>query len=400
MNTRHVRILNIDTGRLPLPITIPDGKECLIRMIGVSYEGETGCLRCKTLYRIADIEKHLGYGKHGWQQFRDRNNTITINNMKFSDCETILSALKGCLVEMKRKQKVVPNKSFSDELGDVLECFLMEQKRCNIISLEETRIALSSVGTPKAVFKKQNVDAVEEVDKAKEANGNQMTEFMDTVHPGNEVADAFNNVFDSAKEITRYGELAREGIQLTNEMSEMRVKIADFTQKLKAKELAFKQNQRDVLEMKKTLKNNPLLKFEETTKQVNDSDELKKKIERLEAENQSLKEEKQTLEDRLGEGENYRTARNFPDKFAYFIKSHDLNLHIGKALTGISKMYGFAYKKNGVREGANDVNVYDIKAFDKLLEWIKTKIDNVIMRDLQDDLKPEWRLNQSQYSRL
>lgn len=266
MGIRHVRILNIDTEILPLPIEIPDRNECLIRNVVIHYE-ENGELYGKFLYMIADIEKHLGYGKHGWQQFKDRNNTVEINNKKFSDCETILLALKGGLVEAKRKQRVVPNKSFSDELEYVLEGFLMEQKRCNIISLEETRIALSRVDTKKAVFKKQNVDAIDEVDAAKEVNGNQMTEFLKTVHPGNDIAEAFNNVIDSAKEITHYGELMQKGIQLTNEMSAMRVQIVELTQKLKVKELEFNNNQNEIVEMNQSIANNPLLRLKETTSQ-------------------------------------------------------------------------------------------------------------------------------------
>lgn len=84
---------------------------------------------------------------------------------------------------------------------------------------------------------------------------------MDTVHPGNDMADAFNNVFDSAKEITRYGDLMHKGIQLTNEMSAMRVQIADLMQKLKVKEVEFNSNQKEITEMKKFIVNNPLLRL-------------------------------------------------------------------------------------------------------------------------------------------
>jgi hypothetical protein len=266
MGIRHVRVYSIDTKIPPLPVKIPDGKECIIRQIVIYYEEENGSVCGKFLYMISDIEKHLGYGKHGWQQFKDRNNTVDINNKKFSDCETILLALKGGLVETKRKQRVVLNKSFVDELTHVFESFLKIQKAFDI-NLEETRIALSRVDTKKAVFKKQNVDAIDEVDAAKEVNGNQMTEFLKTVHPGKDIAEAFNNVIDSAKEITHYGELMHKGIQLTNEMSAMRVQIAELTQKLKAKELEFNNNKNEIVEMNQSIANNPLLRLKETTSQ-------------------------------------------------------------------------------------------------------------------------------------
>lgn len=390
METRHIRITNIDTDILPLQIEIIDGKECLIRQIGVLYVEEDGTLCCKSLYMIADIEKHLGYGKHGWQQFKDRDYTVEINNKKFSDCETILSALKGCLVETKRKQRVVPNKSFSDELESVLEGFLMEQKRCNIISLEETRKALSRVDTPKAVFKKQNVDAIDEVDKAKEANGNQIAEFMETVHPGNEIADAFNNVFDSAKEITRYGELMHKGVQLTNEMSAMRVQIADLIQKLKTKEDEFNSNQKEITEMKQSLVNNPLLRLTETTNQEDNSDELKRKLERLEAENQSLKEEKKSLKDRIGEGENFKTAAMFPNKEEYFIgDTKEVNCRIGLAATNLASDNRIDLPPK-IRNGAEDVRIYPTRLLQSIEEDLKTHTRNKYTVLLNPVLKAEY----------
>lgn len=390
METRHIRITNIVTDLWPLQIEIPDGKECLIRQIGVYYVEEDGSLCCKSLYMIADIEKHLGYGKHGWQQFKDSDYTVEINNKKFSDCETILSALKGCLVETKRKQRVVPNKSFSDELVYVLECFLMEQKRCNVISLEETRKALSRVDTPKAVFKRQNVDAIDEIDTAKEANGNQMAEIIDTVHPGNEIADAFNNVFDSAKEITRYGELMHEGIQLTNEISAMRVQIVELTQKLKEKELEFDNKQKEITEMKQSIANNPLLRLVETTSQENISDELKKRIERLEAENQSLKEEKQGLEDRLGEGENFKTASMFPNKEEYFIGDEkDISSRIGLAAVRLAADNKIELPPK-IRRGAEQVRIYPTQLLQDIENDIKSHNRNKYTVLLNPVLKAEY----------
>ena len=390
MKTRHFRITNINTDLWPLQIEIPDGKECLIRQIAVYYVEEDGSLCCKSLYMIADIEKHLGYGKHGWQQFKDRDYTIEINNKKFSDCETILSALKGCLVETKRKQRVIPNKSFSDELEYVLEGFLMEQKRCNVISLEETRIALSRIDTPKALFKKKNADAIHEIERAKKANGNQMAEFMDTVHPGNDVADAFNDVFDYAKEITRYGELTREGIRLTNEMSAMRVQIADLIQKLKAKELEFNNKQKEITEMKQSIANNPLLRLVETTSKEDDSDELKKKVERLEAENQSLKEEKQALEDRVGERENFKTASMFPNKEEYFIgDDRDIDSRIGLAAVKLATDNKIELPPK-IRRGAEQVRVYPTQLLQDIENDIKSHNRNKYTVLLNSVLKAEY----------
>lgn len=392
MGIRHVRVLNIDTEIPPLPVKIPDEKECLIRRITVDYEEEDGGVCGKFLYMISDIEKYLGYGKHGWQQFKDRNNTVDINNKKFSDCETILLALKGGLVETKRKQRVVPNKSFSDELGYVLDGFLMEQKRCNIISLKETRIALSRVDTPKAVFKKQNVDSIDEVDTAKEANGKQVVDFLDTVHPGNEMADAFNNVIDSARQITRYSSLIREGTQLINEMSELRVQIAELTQRLKNKEAEFNQNQKEVSDMKVSLENNPLLKHPYEGKDKEMPDDIREKLERLEAENKALKDETKKLRDRIGEGENFKTAAMFPNKEQYFIGDNkEVNSRIGIAAREIAKTEDIKLPEK-IRSGAENVNVYPVQILQRLEEDIKAHNRNRYTFILNPVLKAEYRV--------
>lgn len=244
MKTKHVRILNIDTEIPPLPVKIPDGKECLIRQIAVDYEEENGSVCGKFLYMISDIEKHLGYGKHGWQQFKDRDYTVEINNKKFSDCETILLGLKGGLVETKRKQRIIPNKSFVDELTHVFEGFLKTRKVFDIISLKETRNALSFIDTPKSVFKKQNVDAIDEVEKGIEDH---------------DFGSRFNSVFKDAKEIAEYGAIAEKEIELTKEICEIRTRIAELQASLKVKEKESKDNRSLLGKYRKSLENNPLL---------------------------------------------------------------------------------------------------------------------------------------------
>ena len=392
MGIRHIRVLNIDTEIPPLPVKIPDGKECLIRQIAIDYEEENGSVCGKFLYMIADIEKHLGYGKHGWQQFKDRNNTVDINNKKFSDCETILLALKGGLVETKRKQRVIPNKSFADELTHVFEDFLKRRKVFDMINLEETRIALSRVDTPKAVFKKQNVNAIDEVDAAKEANGKQMTEFLNNVHPGNEIADAFNNVIDSARQITRYSSLVREGTQLINEISELRVQIVDLIQKLKNKEAELDQNQKEISDIKVSLENNPLLKHPYEGKEKEIPDDIREKLERLEAENKALKDETKNLRDRIGEGENFKTAAMFPNKEQYFIGDNkEVNSRIGIAAREIAKAEDIKLPEK-IRSGAENVNVYPVQILQRLEEDIKAHNRNRYTFILNPVLKAEYRV--------
>lgn len=78
-------------------------------------------------------------------------------------------------------------------------------------------------GTKETVFGLRNVD--------------------DLIPSGNDVSDAFDNVSDYAKEITRYGELTHERTRLTNEISAMNVKMVELMQKIKDEELEFDNKQ-------------------------------------------------------------------------------------------------------------------------------------------------------------
>lgn len=66
----------------------------------------------------------------------------------------------------------------------------------------------------------------------------------DLIPSGNDVADAFDNVSDYTKEITRYGEPTRKGTRLTNEISAiLNVQMPEFIQKIKEEDLEFENKQ-------------------------------------------------------------------------------------------------------------------------------------------------------------
>ena len=330
--------------------------------------------------------------------------------MKFSDAKTISDALENKLISRKTKMRKKLNEPFLSKFFHYLDGQIMEEIDCKIITLKEADALLKTLPKKSITFrikaeakpKKQEVAETTDqkpltkkdscfIDAAKEINGNQSFEFIKTVHPGNEIADAFNNVFDSAKEITLYGELMHEGKALTNEMSELRVKIADLTQKLNDKEIVFQQNQKKIAEMKQILASNPLLKITEVSKKEEETNELKDKLERLESENKALK-------DRIGEGENFKTAAMFPNKKQYFVGDElKINNALGIALSRMAKKKGITISK--VRSGAQEVGVYPIYLHNVLSAWIQNKERNEYMEPLQPYLKPEYKstLNVTNY---
>ena len=310
------------------------------------------------LWNMSQIANIIGYSENSWK-WKAEAPKIKIRRFNYTDSSTLIYGLTN-----KVKLRSIKVNPHYPNILKMLNSFkeFKEHGSCNIKTL------IDALQSPKVQsnIKRDNVSHNSlDLEEAKKANGNQVGELLEAVHPGNDMADALNNVFDSAKEITRYGELMHKGIQLTNEMSAMRVQIADLMQKLKVKEIEFNSNQKEITEMKQSLVNNPLLRLTETTNQEDNSDELKRKLERLkaenqslEAENQSLKEEKKSLEDRIGEGENFKTAAMFPNKEEYFIgDTKEVNCRIGLAATNLASDNRIDLPPK-IRNGAEDVRIY------------------------------------------
>ena len=375
-----------------------------IRALNVDYYcEEQKDHQTKSLYNIYDIEKALGYKSHGWTWFNNHSITIKAFNTRYAEADSLIKGIKTTVSKIKRPGKVL-NENFIGTFLNFLEDEVGYEMQHNIISAESTsqlleagkeswvtvnRLMQSATDDviEESVSEDVTEESVREIDAAKEANGNQLVEFLKTVHPGNETADAFNNVFDSAKEIIRYGELTREGIRLTNEISAMRVQIADLMQKLKVKELEFNNKQKEITEMKQSLVNNPLLKLVETTSQEDVSDELKKKLERLDR----LEIENKALKDRIGEGENFKTAAMFPNKKQYFFgDDKEVNGKIGLSLSKMAASKGIHINK--VRSGAQDVGNYPVWLHQKLEEFIVNKARNEFTFILNPVLKAEYRV--------
>lgn len=248
MKTRDFRILSMDKIS-PLIIKTPDKKEYPIKCIEFYIE-ENGNLCHKFLYSIADIETHLGYTRNGWQYFRTRRDTVVVKKRKLSDCKTILSAL----VETKPTKE----KPFYNELKRAL----MQQKE-ETISLKEFKIALPSFDVHRIKLRRnvnvinKNVDVIDKIDTAKEANGNQITEFIDQIDTKQN--ECTQQQFSEADELIRYANLSKEQSILLDEITDLRTQIDGLMSKLNDKELKSKDNQILLSELRNSFANNSLL---------------------------------------------------------------------------------------------------------------------------------------------
>ena len=334
------------------------------------------------LWNMSQIANIIGYSENSWK-WKAEAPKIKIRRFDYTDSSTLIYGLTN-----KVKLRSIKVNPHYPNILKMLNSFKeKEHGSCDIWTL------INALQPPKVQsnIKRDNVSNNNlDLKVEKEANGNQVGDLLEAVHPCNDMADAFNNVFDSAKEITRYGELMHKGIQLTNEMSAMRVQIADLMQKLKVKEVEFNSNQKEITEMKQSLVNNPLLRLTEATNQEDNSDELKRKLERLEAENQVLKEEKKSLEDRIGEGENFKTAAMFPNKEEYFIgDTKEVNCRIGLAATNLASDNRIDLPPK-IRNGAEDVRIYPTHLLQSIEEDLKTHTRNKYTVLLNPVLKAEY----------
>lgn len=386
METRAIAITTVKN------FTICEGQ---IRCVRVSYRKGQSSYYDKILFCINDVELLMGYRQHGWNWFRDykgvrAERAIRVFGGKYSDAGHLLLGLES--VFLKHKTRKALDKPAIDKIKQDLRPISENELKNEAISLLETKQLLLE----QCITSKNHRITW----RAKQTNANQMSEFIKTVHPGNETARSFNNVFDSAKEITRYGELTKEGEQLINEMSEIRVQIASLTEKLKDKEIAFNQNQKEILEMKQSLPNNPLLKkLMETFNQQEDLSELKRKLEcteaekkALESENKELKSDKKELLDRVGEGENFKTAAMFPNKKRYFIgDTKEVNGLIGLVATKRANEENVPLPPK-IRSGAERVRTYPTHLLQRIEDDIKTHNKNRYTVLLNPVLKAEYRV--------
>lgn len=338
----------------------------------------------KILYHVYDVEKAIGYERHGWTWFKTYACSLKAFGIKYTDAKNLLNAFDDLAIRGKRRKLV--NDEFIAKFRDILEKQYQFESQCNVITLDEAK-QLLELGVEHWVTidrSGKESQVISNKEEAMAANGRLMSELLNAVKVDNEIADKFNNVFDSAKEIASYGDLVREETELTREIADIRVQIVDLSQKLKVKELRFKQNQKSLEALKQSLVNNPLLNLVDAASGDGISKEVTERLMRLETENKALK-------DRIGEGENFKTSAMFPNKKKYFSGDEkEINSKIGLSLSKMANSKGIQINK--VRSGAMEVGNYPVWLHQKLEEFIVNKSRNEFTFILNPVLREEYRV--------
>lgn len=350
--------------------------------------------KIKRLFSILDVEKALGFSRQGWHWTRTAPK-IRIKKQGYTDAETILRGIKK-LASIRKSRNSHEN---LETLQKLMSNFVSYEKSMSCGSFSDIKKIWPKfvTTTPLTSDDHSVITEIESYIGATSIDNKPETNNAASNVPSN---FSWSFVFDNAKEITRYQEVSNEEIALTQSIAESKKKLEmiqmqmyELQSEIEQKEEQSKQNRLLLQDFRQSLQDNPLLKnLFEGQKEINsaNADELSEKIDRLERENQSLRGENQSLKDKLGEGENFRTANMFPDKEKYFdCKNFDPNNKLGVALSRMASRKGIEISK--VRSGAMQVGNYPIWLHEKLKEWIEGKRLNEYTADLQPMLKPEYR---------
>lgn len=372
--------------------------------IGYYVDGDFSSYNSKRIFCLRDIEKILGFKHQGWHWIRTAPK-IVIRKYAYSDAETILAGLDSVQSKTRKSKD-----TFKTLIKWMKNCCIYDNTKerhrnmglqtLNDLISKETQNLFKPISQNKSKTTKRNktVDRTSQCEHDSEHNkdpneGSNTAEKTIDIIENNSSNFSWSFAFDNAKEITRYSEVVGEEIELTRSIVEskkrlemLKMEALELQSNIEEKEEQSKRNRLLLQDFRLSLQSNPLLK---NLIEIHDDsntaaiDELKEKIDRLEKENQLLK-------DKIGEGENFRTANMFPNKEKYFdCKSFDPNNKLGLTLSKMANRKGIPVLK--VRSGSMEVGNYPIWLHEKLKEWIENKQLNEYTSDLQPMLKPEYR---------
>ena len=344
-------------------------------------ENELSLNRVKRLFSLLEVEKILGFARQGWHWTRTAPK-IRIRKQGYTDAETILKGLE--VLQKGRKRKSYTN---FETLKIWMDSIFSHEKSMDSGSLSDIRKIWPRRGVEeiRATMPMANSIDKKAQKEIEQTEGAVSVENEKNIKSENEkpLSKNFNFAFENAKAIVNYGEVAQEEIKLTFEINELKKKISDLQAELEIKQARSKQNRGLMAEWRLSLQNNPLIQIIDATEISSEPpNELKAKLERLENENKALK-------DRIGEGENFKTANMFPNKEKYFNTIVDPNGKIGGSLSMMARDKGIQINK--VRSGSMEVGNYPVWLHEKLAEWLENKQLNKYTDHLQPFLKPEYR---------
>ena len=133
----------IDTYDYPIK-TLELNYFCASKRNGFTYRF------CKKLFSVTDVERNLGYGKHGWVQFKDYEYAVKFKGRKYTDAESLIPAFTNELVPLKyTKKSMIKNEMFASEFGEELKKIAEQNKFKPILTLDETKKFLELIDTDK-----------------------------------------------------------------------------------------------------------------------------------------------------------------------------------------------------------------------------------------------------------
>ena len=236
----------IDTYDYPIK-TLELNYFCASKRNGFTYRF------CKKLFSVTDVERNLGYGKHGWVQFKDYEYAVKFKGRKYTDAESLIPAFTNELVPLKyTKKSMIKNEMFASEFGEELKKIADQNKFKPILTLDETKKFLKLIDTDKwfDIHRNFHVDINTAQKAIDEVNQTMVPEESDEMVP--EESDELSHM-DNADILIMYGTLLKKQDELVEEMLAARDNALEIRRKLSTLEAVWVQKEKQVEDNKALL---------------------------------------------------------------------------------------------------------------------------------------------------
>ena len=252
----------IDTYDYPIT-TLELNYFCASKRNGFTYRF------CKKLFSVTDVERNLGYGKHGWVQFKDYEYAVKFKGRKYTDAESLIPAFANELVPLKyTKKNMIKNEMFASEFGEELKKIAEQNKFKPILTLDETKKFLELIDTDDIdewfeIHRNFHVD-IDTAQKAiDEVNQTMVPEESDEMVP--EESDELSHMSYADMLIMygtllkKYDELLKEAIAARDNVWEIKENLTEAEKIFAQKEKQVEDNKEKIIKMRQELASNSFL---------------------------------------------------------------------------------------------------------------------------------------------
>ena len=239
----------IDTYDYPIK-TLELNYFCASKRNGFTYRF------CKKLFSVTDVERNLGYGKHGWVQFKDYEYAVKFKGRKYTDAESLIPAFANELVHLKyTKKNMIKNEMFASEFGEELKKIADQNKFKPILTLDETKKFLKLINTDDIdewfeIHRNFHADINTAQKAIDEVNQTMVPEKSDEMVP--EESDELSHM-SYADMLIMYDTLLKKQDELIEEMLSARDNVWEIRQKLSAAEKVVAQKEKQVEDNKEKI---------------------------------------------------------------------------------------------------------------------------------------------------